>query len=64
MSLEKEARSTRSDPRAKIQQKMAENSTQASEKTEGRAANIASQPLQIADQIKEKSESQIQQPQR
>lgn len=64
MSLEKEARSTRSDPQAKIQQKMAENSSHPSEKTEERAANIESQPLDIADQIKEKSESKIQQPQR
>ncbi len=64
MSVEKEERSSRSDPHAKIQQKMAENSSQPSQETEERAANIESQPLDIADQIKEKSESKIQQPQR
>ncbi|MCT7950673.1 hypothetical protein NG798_12800 [Ancylothrix sp. C2] len=64
MSLEKEGRTTRSDPQAKIQQKMGENSSQPSEKTETRAANIESQTLHSGDELKEENDRKIQQPQR
>jgi hypothetical protein len=64
MSLEKEARATRNDTQAKIQQKMGEHSNSPSEETEERAGNIESQTLDAAEKLKEENDRKIQQPQR